>query len=186
MNMVLDRLPTSVLIDGAAVGINTDFRVCLRMIRAFDDERLTEHEKLTVLVSLLYPDIPENTALAIKQGLKFLNRGSELDEASARQLRVYSFEKDSAYIYSAFKSTFNIDLNTVEYLHWWTFRSLFADLGKDCFFNTLVSLRSRKNSGKLTNEEKEFVTRNSELIDLAERRKNSAVQDFISKIGRRN
>ena len=186
MNMVLDRLPTSVLIDGAAVNINTDFRVCLRMIRAFDDERLTEHEKLTVLVSLLYPDIPGNTALAIRQGLKFLNRGSELDEANARQLKVYSFEKDSAYIYSAFKSTFNIDLNTVEYLHWWTFRSLFADLGKDCFFNTLVSLRSRKNSGKLTNEEKEFVTRNSELIDLAERRKNSAVQDFISKIGRKN
>ena len=186
MNMVIDKLPTAVLIGGASAKINTDFRVCLRIIRAFDDERLTEHEKLTVLVSLLYPDIPENTALAIRQGLKFLNRGSELDEASARQLKVYSFEKDSAYIYSAFKSTFNIDLNSVEYLHWWTFRSLFADLGKDCFFNTLVSLRSRKNSGKLTNEEKEFVTRNSELIDLAERRNNSVVQDFISKIGRKN
>lgn len=186
MNMVIDRLPTSVLIDGAAVKINTDFRVCLRILKAFDDERLTEHEKLTVLISLLYPEYPSNTALAVKQGLKFLNRGSELNDANAKQLQVYSFEKDSSYIYSAFKSTFNIDLSTVEYLHWWSFRSLFADLGKDCFFNTLVSLRSRKSSGKLTKEEKEFVAKNNELIELKERKKSSAAQEFISRIGRRS
>ena len=145
MNYLLEQMPQAVTIDGEAVPINTDFRICLRIIQALEDERLMEHEKLTVLITLLYPGIsPENTALAIKQGLKFLNLGEPVDSSKARQQIVYNLNKDSAYIYTAFKSTFNIDLNTVENLHYWKFRSLFVDLGRDCFFNTLISLRSRQ------------------------------------------
>ncbi len=186
MNFLLDKLPQAVMIDGKAVPVNTDFRTCLRIIQALEDERLMEHEKLTVLITLLYPEPPENIALAIEQGLKFLNLGEQVDASRAHQQPVYSLNKDSAYIYTAFKSTFNIDLNTVENLHWWKFRSLFADLGRDCFFNTLISLRSRQRTGKLTDSEKEFVRRNPELLSLSEPKQNSAVQDFISKIGRRS
>ncbi len=185
MNYVLDKLPTAVRIDGQAVQINTDFRVCLRIIRAFDDDELTEHEKLSVLITLLYPQKPTNTASAIAQGLKFLNLGKEADASKLKQLQVYNLEKDSCYIFTAFKSSFNIDLDNTDYLHWWKFRSLFADLGKDCFFNTLVSLRSRRNSGKLSKDEKEFVQRNEDIVLLTEKRRSSAVDDFISKIGRR-
>lgn len=185
MNYLLEKMPQAVMIDGRAVPINTDFRVCLKAIQALEDERLMEHEKLTVLLTLLYPEQPKDTALAIKQGLKFLNLGEETDTAKLKQQQVYSLTKDSAYIYTAFKSTFNIDLNSVEYLHWWKFRSLFADLGRDCFFNTLISLRSRQHSGKLTDSEKEFIRKNPELLSLSERKQDSAVNDFISKIGRR-
>lgn len=186
MNFLLDKLPQAVVIDDKAVPVNTDFRTCLRIIQALEDERLMEHEKLTVLITLLYPEPPENTALAIEQGLKFLNLGEDMNASKTHQAAVYSLNKDSSYIYTAFKSTFNIDLNTVENLHWWKFRSLFADLGRDCFFNTLISLRSRKQTGKLTDSEKEFVRKNPELISLSEPKQNSAVQDFISKIGRRS
>ena len=182
MDYLIQAPPTAVLISGKAVPINTDFRVCLKAIRAFDDERLTEAEKLTILCALLYPEPPPDTAAAISQALKFLNCGKEATAAKLAK-QVYSFEKDSAYIYSAFKSTFNIDLNNAR-LHWWEFRSLFADLGKDCFFNTLVSLRSKQNSGKLTNDEKEFVRKHADLISLTERH-SAAMDDFISKIGRR-
>lgn len=185
MNYLLEKMPQAVMIDGRAVPINTDFRVCLKAIQALEDERLMEHEKLTVLLTLLYPEQPKDTSLAIKQGLKFLNLGEETDTAKLKQQQVYSLTKDSAYIYTAFKSTFNIDLNSVEYLHWWKFRSLFADLGRDCFFNTLISLRSRQHSGKLTDSEKEFIRKNPELLSLSERKQDSAVNDFISKIGRR-
>lgn len=173
------------MIDGKAVPINTDFRICLRIIQAMEDDQLMEHEKLTVLITLLYSEPPNNTALAIRQGLKFLNLGEDADSGKLRQQQVYSLTKDSTYVYTAFKSTFNIDLNSVENLHYWKFRSLFADLGKDCFFNTLISLRARQRSGKLTDSEKEFVRKNPELIYLSEPKHNSAVKDFISKIGRR-
>ena len=184
MNIILDGLPEAVKIDGSAVKINTDFRVCLKILRAFEDERLTDSEKLTVLVTLLYPDIPENTALAISQGLKFLNMGKEPDMTRGKFPQIYSFEKDAQYIYTAFQSSFNIDLSRTEYLHWWAFRSLFADLGES-FFNTLIGLRSRRRKGKLTKEEKEFVREHSELIEFEERH-SKAAEDFISKIGRRS
>ncbi len=184
MNIILDGLPKAVKIDDAAVKINTDFRVCLKILQAFDDERLTDSEKLTVLVTLLYPDIPENTALAISQGLKFLNMGKEPDKSRGKFPQIYNFEKDAQYIFSAFKSSFNIDLSRIEYLHRWAFRSLFSDLGES-FFNTLIGLRTRRNKGKLTKEEKEFVSEHSELIELEERR-SKAAEDLISKIGRRS
>ncbi len=44
MNYLLDKLPQAVLIDGKAVPIHTDFRVCLRVVQALEDERLMEHE----------------------------------------------------------------------------------------------------------------------------------------------
>lgn len=183
MNIILDGLPKAVKIDGAAVRINTDFRVCLKILRAFEDKRLTDSEKLTVLVTLLYPEIPENTALAISQGLKFLNIGKEPAMERAKLPQIFSFEKDAQYIFTAFQSSFNIDLSQIEYLHWWAFRSLFSDLGES-FFNTLIGLRTRRNKGKLTKEEKEFVREHSELIELEERN-SKAAEDFISKIGRR-
>ncbi len=183
MNIILDGLPKAVKIDGAAVEVNTDFRVCLKILRAFEDERLTDSEKLTVLVTLLYPEIPQNTALAISQGLKFLNVGKVPTMERAKLPQIFSFEKDAQYIFTAFQSSFNIDLSRVEYLHWWAFRSLFSDLGES-FFNTLIGLRTRRNKGKLTKEEKEFVREHSELIELEERN-SKAAQDFISKIGRR-
>ena len=101
------------MIDGKAVPINTDFRVCLRVVQALEDERLMEHEKLTVLLTLLYPEPPENTALSIEQGLKFLNLGEDMNASKTHPAAVYSLNKDSNYIYTAFKSTFSIDLNTV-------------------------------------------------------------------------
>ena len=55
MNYLLEQMPQAVLIDGEAVPINTDFRICLRIIQALEDERLMEHESLTVLITLLYP-----------------------------------------------------------------------------------------------------------------------------------
>lgn len=182
MNIILDGLPEAVKIGGAAVKINTDFRVCLKILRAFDDERLTDSEKLTVLVTLLYPEIPQNIALAISQGLKFLNMGKE-PEAARKTPQIFNYEKDAQYIFTAFQSSFNIDLSQIEYLHWWAFRSLFSDLGES-FFNTLIGLRTRRNKGKLTREEKEFVLEHSELIELEERH-SKAAEDFISKIGRR-
>lgn len=183
MNILTQPLPSAVLIGGKAVEIRTDYKTCLKAIKALGDARLTEAEKLTVLCTLMYPTPPSDAAAAVTQALKFLNCGAE---ASAARLTkpVYSFDKDSAYIYTAFKSTFNIDLTTAD-LHWWEFRSLFADLGKDCFFNTLISLRSRQNSGKLTKDEKEFVRRHADLISLTERQHSAAVEDFVSKIGRR-
>lgn len=41
---------------------------------------------------------------------------------------VYDYEFDAPYIYGAFISQYRIDLNDIEYLHWWKFQALFKSL----------------------------------------------------------
>lgn len=183
MNTLTEHFPTAVRIDGDAVEINTDFRVALRIMGAFSDPELTEPEKIEVMVRLLYPSPPRNLSAAAKQGMKFLNLGEPAEMSSDPP--VYSFEKDSRYIYTAFKSSYDIDLESIGYMHWWKFRALFSDLG-DCFFSQLVGIRSRMRTGELLDSERKFIVKNKALVYLNEdKRGNAVLKDFIAGIGKR-
>ncbi len=166
MNVLLDKLPTVAEIDGEEYELNTDFRNCLNIILAFEDPELTLREKYAVMLELLYKDAPENTQKALELALLFLSCGEVDEEEPADTERVFSFEKDSRYIYSAVQQTHNVDLNNVGYLHWWKFCYMFNDLSENCFFTKLVDLRSRKNKGKLTKEEREYCTKIHKIIEL--------------------
>jgi len=167
MNLLTDTLPTAVMIDGKETNVNSDFRTCLRIITAFEDNELTGLEKQLVLLTNLYQDKPENVKAAVEQGIKFLNGGKVDDEESNEKHRLYSFEKDAPFILAAFRQTHGIDLETVD-MHWWKFLALFMDLGGETTFSNLVSLRKRVKSGKASKEEKAAAREISEIFDLPE------------------
>jgi hypothetical protein len=165
VNILTDELPSTVEIAGTEYQIVTDFRACLKTILAYEDNDLTPQEKQSVLLSNLYPVIPENIQAAFEQANRFLNGGKELEESSAP--RLYSFAKDSDFIFSAFRQTHGIDLQKAE-LHWWSFLALFMDLGSETTFCQLVSLRKRIKTGKATKEERQAAREMGELIDVPE------------------
>ena len=167
MNALLDNFPSVAVIDGKEYALNTDFRVCLKIMIALEDNELTPIEKQIVVLELLYAERPQNVKRAIELAMLFLNYGEEITEENASNSeRVYSFEKDSKYIVTAFQQTYSIDLDKVDYMHWWKFSYLFLDLKEDCFFTRLIDLRNRKNKGKLTKEEKEYCYKIKDIIDL--------------------
>lgn len=50
------------------------------------------------------------------------------DEEEGQQKRgkpVFSFSEDAGCIYAAFREAYGIDLQQIDYMHWWEFRSLF-------------------------------------------------------------
>lgn len=169
MNILLEQLPTTVEVDGKEYEINTDFRECINIMLAFEDSELSAYEKNMVMLSVLYPKIPENVEKAAELAIKFLNCGDDPDEnvgAVAMPERVYSFEKDAKYIFSAIKQTYGVDLETIEYLHWWKFCYMFLDLREDCFFCKICDLRIRRARGKLSKEEREYCLRIKDILDL--------------------
>jgi hypothetical protein len=170
MNALINTFPTKVKVDDIEYELNTNFRNCLDIILAFEDNELTQYEKVEVMLSLLYKDknIPNNIEKAIELAIKFLDCGEATNGKiqDGINARTYSFEKDAKYIYSAIKQTHNIDLESVEYLHWWKFVYMFMDLDKECFFNQLVYLRQQKAKGKLTKEEKQYYISIREIVDL--------------------
>lgn len=187
MNALIERLPTVAEINDVEYELDTDFRTSLKIILAFEDVELTTQEKNLIMLRLLYMNnIPQNIEKASELAALFLNCGDTEKEGPTQGKRVFSFEKDSQYIYTAINQTYGIDLENVPYLHWWKFCMMFKDLKENCFFTRLCDLRNRKYKGKLTKEEKEYCYKISDIIDLPEPRTSEEIQaenEFMAKLG---
>ena len=169
MNVLTDKFPTKIKINNKILRIDSDFRNCIKIIEAFEDDELFEDEKYLILVKRLYLDDVEDKDLdeAIKKGIKFLDLGEEShEEETSISKRLYSFTKDDNYIYTGIRQSHNIDLNSIKYLHWWKFVYFFLDMGQECMFNQLVYYRKRKNEGKLTKDEKKVYISMRKILDL--------------------
>lgn len=188
MNILAERFPTSVEINGKEYALNTDFRVGLKCILAWEDPELTAREKTLVMLRLLYKEIPPDTQKACELAVYFLNCGEEKDDGEAAESpvrRVYSFTKDAKYIYSAIRQTHGIDLETVKHLHWWKFCYFFLDLDPDCMFQQMLHLRQQKQRGKLTKEEQAIYYRLRDILDLPQEKDaetRSAEEEFMAKL----
>lgn len=175
MNNLIDKFPTKALIDGKVYELNTDFRNCLKIILAFEDDELLDFEKAEIMLRNLYGEnIPKNTDEAIRKAIYFLDCGEEDEEkkvGTSNSTRLYSFTKDAKYIYSAIKQTHGIDLESIEYLHWWKFVYLFLDLNPECFFCKIIDLRNKKKKGKLSKEEKRLYIQLYDILELNDKPK---------------
>ncbi len=175
MNQLIDKFPTKIKLGNEIVEINTDFRDCLNIILMFEDPELSKLEKIELMMELLYKDPSKinqnNVEEAVRKGILFLDAGEEKNqnvnnEEEIKPKRVYSFLKDSQYIYSAIKKSHGVDLENIEYLHWWKFVYYFFDLDDKTFFSQIVYLRSQKNKGKLTKEEKVVYSNLESILEL--------------------
>jgi hypothetical protein len=137
-NILIDGLPNQ--IDG--ISINTDFRVCILFELLMQDCELTDSEKLCLAINLFYSDEVVDYQKALKNIVWFYSCGKESKSNGKNQKVIYSFEHDSEYIFSAFLSQYNLDLNSIKYLHWWKFRALFNGLNEDHLFNKIMSYRA--------------------------------------------
>ena len=113
--MLIDLLPESVDIEGIEYTINTDFRVGVLFEELMQDSSLLDEEKLMMALNLYYDDIPLDTTKAVERLQWFYRCGKEKTEAvgngdSNKADNIYSFQHDDDYIYSAFLTQYNIDL----------------------------------------------------------------------------
>ena len=168
MNLLTSQLPDRIEIDGQQYKLNTGFRTCLRIIYAFEDNRLTIYEKFQVMLENLYDELPSDLNRAVELGTKFLNFGEkEKDDGDDLGPRVFSFEHDGNLIFAAFQQTHGIDLSKID-LHWWQFMALFMDLGSETAFCQLISFRKRIKDGTASKEEQKEYRMHRELYDLPE------------------
>ena len=165
MNPLIDKLPTKIKVGDEIININADYRNCLKIILAYEDQELTIQEKHFIMLSLLYDHIPQDIEKGILQGIKFLNCGEESKDDNYKP-RVYSFKKDSKFIYSAVSQASKVDLETINFFHWWKFYYYFLDISQDSIFSNIISLRQKKNKGKLTDEERKAYIEARDILDL--------------------
>lgn len=176
MNILLDYLPETVEIGGAVYPINSDFRTSVLFELLMQDDEVDDKVKVGKALRLYYPELPLDTHEAVRKMLWFYKcdkegRGNKRgaaaqNEAEQSVKRVYSFDYDDAYIFAAFWSQYGVDLNDIDYLHWWKFRAMFHALDESCEFCKIMGYRSVKITSKMSKEQKRFYREMKEIHAL--------------------
>lgn len=133
MNVLLDKLPDTVMVSGFEIPINSDHRSAMRAIIALsDDDNIADTDQ--TLLDAMYPDLPAGVdaedafyaAAEFLMGAPVPTLPTQKGKAPTHE-RAYSFVYDQERILAAFYQQYRIDL-TKETLHWWVFRALLGNL----------------------------------------------------------
>jgi len=186
MNILIDILPKSVKVDDEEYSINTNFRINMMFELLMQDDSFSQEEKLYMALELYYNKIPDNITLAVDKMLWFYKCGkedvevkqekdnveieTEAEESEDNKSKIYSFEHDDEYIYSAFLDQYGIDLQDIENLHWWKFKALFKGLKEDNLIFKIMSYRSIKISNDMSDTDKKYYRKMKEIYALPDNR----------------
>lgn len=135
-SILLDYLPEAVKVEGREYPIATDFRTGIIFEKVLSDKELDNKTIVDLALALYYEDErPDDIGVALEGVLDFYSCGARRTEQgnrpkanSVNQPRIYDYDHDADYIFAAFLTQYGIDLNEIEYLHWWKFQALFKSL----------------------------------------------------------
>lgn len=144
MNLFYEKYPESVKVHDEEVRIITDFREYIKLQDALLCNELTETEKYQIICEyFLDPcDVDEDAIKALTEFMAMdqVDHVGCLNGTSKKQL--YSFAIDFPYILSAFMQVYRINLQTINYMHWWKFRTLFDGLPENTEIKQRIMYRS--------------------------------------------
>ncbi len=191
MNLLTQHAPREVEIAGVRWPIRTDFRVSIRLEQRIAHRAMTDGELIDAALALYYEKEPPDRRAAANAALWFYRCGEERDAARAaapgHAARVYDWEQDAGPIYAAFLADYGIDLEAVEYLHWWKFRALFAALRPDNAICRIMEYRSA-DLGELKGKQRKHYERMQRIYALRPskeaRQRRSAIAQALQAGGR--
>jgi hypothetical protein len=188
MNLLIDLVPTTVNIGNKEYEINSDFRISILFELMMQDNELDDKEKIIQALNLYYPEIPEDINKAVDMLLWFYRGGKDITSNGKGAGRgkigqIYSFDYDDDYIYSAFLDQYGIDLQDIEYLHWWKFKAMFKSLKEDNEIVKIMGYRAMDLSKIKDKEQRAYYKKMKELYKIPEKI-NKNEQEKINDIQR--
>lgn len=161
------NLPVTLNVAGTEYEIREDFRAALDILAAFNDEALSENEKIKATIEILYyPIIPPEECLqeAFDKALWFIDCGIKQDDTP--KPRTMDWEKDAPIIFPAVNKVAGFETRYGKVIHWWTFYGWFMEID-DGLFSQVLSVRQKLAKGKkLDKWEREFLNNNQKLCEL--------------------
>ena len=170
MNLLIDELPVSVNIAGTEYPVNTNFRNMILIGQLVNDSAYSQNERVGLMLNLFYKQAPPDIAAAIGELVSFY-KGYRPDPPVSKVKNTgapeaYSYDRDDWLIYSAFRKSWDINLQTIEYLHWFEFRALFDDLDETCLFVKVMQYRAVDLSAIKDKEQKAFYRKMKRIYAL--------------------
>ena len=159
-------LPEGIYHEDKFYAMNTDFKTWLKIDELIQSDLTEETKKIALIIALAYKNaLPESIDAALTGVLDFYS-GYNLSKGN-NEKKLYSFEKDAPFIFSAFYSQYNIDLFEVN-LHWWKFKALFNSLEENTLFGKIIRYRAINLEDVKDKERKKFIRKMKQLYSLGE------------------
>ena len=159
-------LPEGVYHNDKFYPINTDFKTWIKIDELMNSSIVNETEKTATILSLAYKSsFPDNIDSALAGILDFYTMYSP--EAKVGFKKVYSFEKDASFIFSAFFTQYGIDLFETD-MHWWKFRALFDAIDENTLFGKIVRYRAVNLEDIKDKSKKRFIRKMKQIYSLGQ------------------
>lgn len=175
MNILFEEFPDSVCVNGENYPIETDFREWIRFIQLVEDDEVPWQIKCQLMMQWYtdgMPDDLEGAVQALGDFLAMKPENAEEEEVSgSASKQLYSFEQDAECIYSAFREVYGINLQTVPYMHWWEFQTLFIGLPEKTEIKQRIMYRNTDLRDIKDKDERKRIQKIQRAISLKKNRK---------------
>lgn len=171
---------------GQEYRIRYDFRVILEIIVMLNDPELSDSDKAEAVMDMFFYDDAPACREAIEACFSFIDGGSARTTSKSKRPRLINWEQDFEYIIAPVNRVLGYEARAVDYdiqtntggVHWWTFLSAYMEVGSDCLFSQIVSIRDKQARGeKLDKQERKWLRRNNDIVKL--RQNYSAAENDI-------
>ena len=159
------KLPEAACIGGREYPIDTDFRLCLRLLRQLEESPLPEVLRWQVAVTAFFLEpVPEaHLQEAMEFLANFLTGGQTTEKPGPKLL---DWGLDAPAIMAGVNRVAGMELRSLPKLHWWTFLSFFHSIGEGQL-SLLVGIRDKLRRGqKLESFEQEFYRENRAWVRM--------------------
>lgn len=185
MNLLLDDI-NKIVRDKVNIDFDTNFRTAITFELLMQNPKYSMQAKTYQALKLFYPKMEQITDLeeALSNIVWFYSCAKERQNETSqkvkkREKQIYSYEFDNELIYSAFKNQYNIDLEEMEYLHWWKFNAMFSGLKADNRIIEIMGYRAMDLTKIKDKEERKRYRKLQKLYALPDMRtKEEKERDF--------
>ncbi|MCC8070023.1 MAG: bacteriophage Gp15 family protein [Ruminococcus sp.] len=138
LNLLFEKYPKEIIVDNESYPIYTDFRDWIAFFDMRDDTSIDKEDIILCAFSWFKDTVPNDKTLAFQSLLDFAScknlnpnfeKKSKIEVANQKQILSYLY--DCEYILGAFLQVYHIDLNTIDYMHWYKFNALLNALPDD-------------------------------------------------------
>ncbi len=179
------NLPISVEIGEKEYAIRNkcDYRVVLDIISVLNNNETEMYDRIRCCLFIFYENLTGCTDFetAVKEMMKIINLGEETTEEEQHKPQLMDWKHDFTQIAPPVSRVLGYSVRDANrYTHWWDFIGAYMEIGSECAFSNIVSIRDKKLKGKkLEKWEQEFYRENRKLIDLP-RKLTAEEEEFLN------
>lgn len=191
MNILVDEIDEIMKSRLGEIDFNSDFRISMMFELMMQNTKYSKEQKIFQALQLYYPNLDQivdfekavDNIVWFYQCRKELANSNKRSNSQGKNKQIYSYEFDDMYIYGAFKEQYGIDLQDIEYLHWWKFKAMFDCLKSDTKIVEIMGYRAMDLRKIKDKSERERYKKLRELYKLPDMRSEEEKEaDFANEL----